>query len=91
MYRPANGTLAGMYQGAERFSLHGWSPEEWARFFGGVEPSASHLWSTIAGKPLPAYAAPQVPTPIGGVPTWALLGGLAVVAALIFSKGRRGG
>ena len=87
MYRPSQ--VGQLYQTGERFSLAGWSADEWAKFFTAVEPSAAHLYGTITQQPVQQPLAPQVYTPIGGVPTWAIVGLVAVGGFLLLSrKGR---
>ena len=81
--------LEGMYQTGRRFSLAGWSADEWGKFFESAAGAASTVYGTITSRPVATPAVPYVATPIGGVPTWALLGLVAVGGFLLLSSRRR--
>ncbi len=68
----------GLYQSGQRFSLAGWSADEWAKFFGVAAPAVSQVYGTIAHTPVAAIPSPVVQTPFGSVPSWvgpAVIGG----------------
>ena len=81
--------LEGMYQTGRRFSLAGWSADEWGKFFESVAGSASQVYATVANRPIATQPVPVVATPIGGVPTWAIVGLVAVGGFLLLSSRRR--
>jgi hypothetical protein len=81
--------LEGMYETGRRFSLAGWSADEWARFFESAAGSASQVYATVANKPIATQPVPVVATPIGGVPTWAILGLVVVGGYFLLSARRR--
>lgn len=78
----------GLYQTGARFRLDGWSADEWANFFESAAGAASQVIGTVAGRPVAQPPTPVVATPIGGVPTWALLG-LVVVGGYLLQSARR--
>jgi MYXO-CTERM domain-containing protein len=78
----------GLYQDGSRFSLAGWSASEWETFFGGAVGAFSQVYGQITQKAAPPPPVPIVPTPIGGVPTWASVGLVAVGGLFLLSRRR---
>jgi len=87
VYRPSQ--VGQLYQTGARFSLAGWSAAEWAEFFSGAAPAVSQVYGTITQKPVAPYPVPIQQTPIGGVPTWAIVAVVAVGGFLLLSGRRR--
>lgn len=86
MYR----TTGPLYQTGSRFSLQGWSAEEWATFFAAAGPAATQIYSTVTGRPAAPAPVPVQVTPIGAVPTWAIVSVAALAGfALLGLGGRR--
>lgn len=81
MYRPAQ--VGQLYQTGSRFSLRGWSADEWAKFFTAAGQTVSQVYGTVAQRPIAQPPVPVTPTPIGGVPTWALVGGIALLGIVL--------
>lgn len=81
--------LGQMYQTGRRFSLAGWSADEWAKFFESAGSAATSFYATVTQKPIMMQPPVQIPTPIGPIPTWAVLGVLGVGAVLLFARPAR--
>lgn len=79
----------GLYQTGARFRLDGWSASEWEQFFGAAAGATSQVIGAVTNRPVAQPSVPMVATPIGGVPTWAVLGLVAVGGFLLLSARRR--
>ncbi len=75
--------MGGLYQSGQRFSLAGWSADEWAKFFGAAAPAVSQVYGTIAHTPVATVPTPVVRTPVGNVPEW--LVPVGIIAAIGFA------
>lgn len=82
-------SLEGLYQTGRRFSLAGWSADEWAKFFESAGSAASQVIGTATRAPIAQPPVAVVQTPVGGIPTWALLGLVAVGGYFLLSSRRR--
>lgn len=78
----------GLYQTGERFSLAGWSADEWAKFFESAGGAVSQVYGTVTSRPIAQPPVPVTATPIGGVPTWAIVGLIAVGGFFLLSRKR---
>lgn len=89
MYLSRSWQVGQLYQTGERFSMAGWTAEEWAKFFSAAGPAVSQVYGTVAQKPVAPYPVPVQQTPIGAVPTWAIVGLIAVGGFFLLSSRRR--
>jgi len=83
--------LGALYQTGSRFSLQGWTPDEWAKFFTQTEPGVAQLYGTIFNKPVAAVPVPvqTVGTPIGNVPTWGILAAIGIAGLVLLRRPAR--